>query len=260
MKRDPRNQSLGLPLAAIIVTLALPAGAAAPTPAPHASAPPKATPARSAIPQATAKPKPAPQQAPPESAMQSVTFTNISGFDYVQAPRIDYNFHDGSYKIPERFKAVRSGTELTADTANGNSKTKLMHAAGHVILHQNQPLKSGGDVTKVTQEPSTLTCDKLDADGARKFYVATGDVHFTQANREGSSDTATLDDATHMLHMEGHVHLRDKDQMLDADIVDYNTQTGEAHISGKPALIRLPVETPSPGPPRTPAPKKRRLI
>jgi len=192
--------------------------------------------------------------------MQGVTFTNISGFDYVQAPRIDYNFHDASYKIPSRFKAVRSGTDLTADTANGNSRSKLMHAAGHVVLHQNQPLKSGGDVTKVTQQPSTLTCDKLDADGASKMYVATGNVHFSQADREGSSDVATLNDATHMLHMEGHVHLRDKEQLLDADVVDYNTESGQAQISGKPALIRLPVETPSPGPPRTPAPKKRRLL
>ena len=71
---------------------------------------------------------------------------------------------------------------------------------------------------------------------------------------------ATLDDATHTLHMEGHVHLRDKDQLLDADVVDYNTVTGEAVVGGKPALIRMPLETPAPGSSKTPTPKKRRLL
>ncbi len=186
--------------------------------------------------------------------------TNFSGFDHIQFQHLNYNFTSGEYAIPDRFTATRSGTDITADNANGNSKRKVMHAVGHVIVHQNGPLKSGGDVTKVTQEPSTLTCDKLDADGASKVYVATGNVHFTQAGREGSSNAATLNDATHLLHMEGNVHLRDKEQYLDADVVDYNTETGESQISGKPALIRLPIETPAPGPPKTPAPKKRRIL
>jgi lipopolysaccharide assembly outer membrane protein LptD (OstA) len=232
------RHSVAALLALMVFVSALATNAAQPTALPHK--PDKATP-------------------PPPTSGPQVTFTNISGFDYVQARRIGYNFHSTEYKIPERFRAVRSGTELTADSATGTSNTKIMHAMGHVVIHQHQPLKSGGDVTKVTQDPSTLTCDKLDADGARQIYVATGNVHFTQAAREGSSDTATLDDARHMLHMEGNVHLRDKEQFLDADILDYNTETGETQISGRPAIIRLPIETPTPGPPKTPTPKKRRL-
>jgi len=251
MKIRLRNHSLALLLVACALWLALPAAAAppqvVPKPAPSKTAPRPA-------------PKPVPPPSNPEGSSLGNTLTNFSGFDHIQFQHLNYNFTSGEYKIPDRFTATRSGTDITADTATGNSKKKVMHAAGHVIVHQNAPLKSGGDVTKVTQEPSTLTCDKLDADGNSKNYVATGNVHFSQANREGTSDVATLNDATHMLHMEGHVHLRDKDQYLDADVVDYNTDTGESQISGKPALIRLPIETPTPGPPKTPAPKKRRIL
>jgi lipopolysaccharide assembly outer membrane protein LptD (OstA) len=239
MKTRARNHSLALLLASAMLALTLPTDAAQPTP--HAAV--TGQPAHSDVPSG-----PAPLG------------SSFGGFDHIQAAHLNYNFQTGNYTIPDRFTATRMGTEITADKANGNSKKKVMHADGHVIVHQNQPLKSGGDVTKVTQEPSTLTCDKLDADGIRKFYVAMGNVHFTQATREGSSDAATLDDATHTLHMEGHVHLRDKDQLLDADVVDYNTVTGEAVVGGKPALIRMPIETPTPGPPKTPAPKKRRLL
>jgi lipopolysaccharide assembly outer membrane protein LptD (OstA) len=241
MKTRARNQSLALLLAPAMLALALPTDAAQPTPSPRAAV--TGQPAHSDVPSG-----PAPLG------------TSFGGFDHIQAAHLSYNFQTGNYTIPDRFTATRTGTDITADKANGNSKKKIMHADGHVIVHQNQPLKSGGDVTKVTQEPSTLTCDKLDADGIRKVYVATGNVHFTQAAREGSSDAASLDDATHMLHMEGHVHLRDKDQLLDADVVDYNTVTGEALVGGKPVLIRMPTETPTPGSSKTPAPKKRRII
>jgi lipopolysaccharide assembly outer membrane protein LptD (OstA) len=247
MKTRARNHSLAVLLAPAILALTLPSDAAQPTPgsrpAPH--------------PTALSAPRLPPSTEPstPQSAL-----TNFSGFDHIQFQHLNWSMNSGDFNIPDRFTAVRQGTELTADEGNGNSKKKILHASGHVIVHQTQALKSGGDVTKVTQEPSTLTCDKLDADGARKIYVATGNVHFTQATREGWSDVATLDDATHILHMEGHVHLRDKEQLLDADDVDYNTITGETHVTGKPALIRLPIETPTPGSPKTPAPKKRRLL
>ena len=256
MKTRARNHSLALLLASGMLALTLPTDAAQPTPGSH----PTARAATPAAPRPTAQSAPRPPRSPEPPPFGVTSFTNFSGFDHVSAPVIKYNFQSGNYTIPDRFTAVRSGTELTADTANGNSKKKLLHASGHVIVHQNQPLKSGGDVTKVTQEPSTLTSDKLDVDGIRKVYLATGNVHFTQANREGTSDTATLDDGTHVLHMEGHVHLRENEQLIDADVVDYNTVTGEAQVTGKPALIRMPIETPTPGSSKTPAPKKRRVI
>jgi len=246
MKIHNRTRSLALLLASAVLALASPADAASPAPAS------KPSPHGTSTPRVTVTETPARSDAPAGLA------SSFAGFDHIQAAHLSYNFQSGNYTIPERFTATRSGTEITADKANGNSKKKVMHAEGSVVVHQTQPLKSGGDVTKVTQEPSTLTCDKLDADGLRKLYTAAGNVHFTQANREGSSDVATLDDNTHMLHMEGHVHLRDKEQFLDGDVVDYNTVTGQAEVGGKPhVLVRFPVETPSPGPPKTPAPKKK---
>jgi lipopolysaccharide assembly outer membrane protein LptD (OstA) len=171
---------------------------------------------------------------------------HFSGFDHIQAADIQMNMGTGDFKIPSRFTAVRSGTDITADIGAGNSKKKILHAIGHVLVHQNKQFGTGADATKVTQEPSTLTCDKLDADGTRKFYVATGSVHFTQTNRDMTSNGGTLDDVNHVLHLEGDVHVRDKDQYVDADVLDYNTQTGELNLHGTPATMRLPAESPAP--------------
>jgi len=184
-----------------------------------------------------------------------------AGLDNIQAADIMWNMTSGEFNVPGRFTAIRSGTEISADNGVGNSKQKTLHATGHVIVHQNKQFGTGTDTAKVTQEPSTLTCDKLDADGVRKFYVATGNVHFTQTNRDMTSHSGTLDDAKHLLHLEGNVHIRDKDRYYDADVLDYNTQTGDADMHGRPAMIRLPVESPAPAtakPQATGKPKKGR--
>ncbi len=91
-----------------------------------------------------------------------------------------------------------------------------MHAYGHVVVHQNEPLHNGGKAADLTQRPSTLTCDTLDVDGNRQIYTANGDMHFTQeGGHEASSDRAVLDDGNHHLHMEGHVHVRNGEQTID---------------------------------------------
>jgi lipopolysaccharide assembly outer membrane protein LptD (OstA) len=58
--------------------------------------------------------------------------------------------------------------------------------------------------------------------------------------------------------MEGHVHIKDKEQYLDADVVDYNTATGEMNAHGGPVSIRVPLETSGPVAPATARPKKKK--
>lgn len=183
----------------------------------------------------------APGTAQPQTPNRGIE--NFAGFDHISAEYIKWNMTDGKFQIPKRYTAFRGGTDISADSASGNSKKKLLHAVGNVVVHQKKQFGTGADAAKVTQEPSTLTCDKLDADGLRKFYVANGNVHFTQVDRDATSNAGTLDDVNHMLHLEGNVHIRDKDQYVDADVVDYNTQTGEVTIHGAPALVRMPPES-----------------
>ena len=94
-------------------------------------------------------------------------FKNVGGFDHIQSDDVQYNLNNGDFTLRDRFTAVREGTEITADRASGNSKSRLLHAEGHVVVHQNQPLKQSGRAADLTQKPSTLTCDKLDVDGNR---------------------------------------------------------------------------------------------
>jgi lipopolysaccharide assembly outer membrane protein LptD (OstA) len=189
------------------------------------------------------------------------TMSHIGGFDHITTSKFDFNLNSGDFVIPGHFTATRSGTDVTADQATGNSKSKIMHAQGHVVVHQNQALAGHGDNTaKFTERPSTLTCDKLDVDGTRKLFTATGNMHFVQeGGREATSDTAVLDDANHHLHMEGHVHVRNGEQTVDADVLDYDTQTGQLDGNGD-VTITAPVETAQPGPPGSPKPKKKRRI
>ncbi|GAC1300393.1 MAG: hypothetical protein NVSMB19_06900 [Vulcanimicrobiaceae bacterium] len=184
--------------------------------------------------------------------------SNIAGFDRIHTDKINFNINNGDFTIPDPFSATRQGTDVTADRANGNSKTKILHAEGHVVVHQNQPLANRGKTTDLTQRPSTLTCDKLDVDGTRKLYTAIGNMHFTQeGGRDATSDTAVLNDVTHKLHMEGHVHVKNGEQTISADTLDYDTQTGQLDGNGN-VTITSPVESPPPGG-GIARPKKRKL-
>jgi|HubBroStandDraft_3_1064219.scaffolds.fasta_scaffold363039_1 lipopolysaccharide transport protein LptA len=176
-------------------------------------------------------------------------FRNFGGFDTITTRTIDTNLNTGSFSVPEHFDATRTGTEISADRATGNTKKKIVHAVGNVVVHRTAPLESNGDSAKYTQEPSTLTCDKLEVDGTKKLYTAIGNVHFTQASRDATADRGTLNDATNELHLQGNVHVRDKDQYLDAQDVVYNTKSGDVHAIGNPVMVRAPVATP--GPPGT---------
>jgi lipopolysaccharide assembly outer membrane protein LptD (OstA) len=194
----------------------------------------------------------------PDTAEGGTSVSHIAGFDHIQTDKFDYNLNTGDFSIPGHFTATRQGTDVTADHATGNSKAKVMHAEGHVIVHQT-PGGPPGHTSELTSRPSTLTCDKLDVDGTRKLYTATGNMHYTQeGGREATSDTAVLDDASHHLHMQGHVHVRSGDQTVDSDALDYDTVTGQLDGNGN-VTITAPVETPAPGPARTPRPKKRKL-
>jgi lipopolysaccharide transport protein LptA len=184
-------------------------------------------------------------------------FSHVAGFDHIQTDDVQYNLNTGDFTLKDRFSATRQGTDITADSGSGNSKRKILHAQGHVVVHQTKPLNAKGDTGTVTQQPSTLTCDKLDVDGTRKLYQANGNVHFSQEGREAFADSGQLDETTSTLHLEGHVRIRDKEQYLEGDTVDYNTTTGEMNAKGAPVTIRTPVETPGPAPAPTPRPKKK---
>jgi lipopolysaccharide export system protein LptA len=202
--------------------------------------------------------------APEVPAGPSSMISHVGGFDRITTEKFDFNLNSGDFVIPGHFTAVRQGTDVTADQATGNSKTKVMHATGHVIVHQNQAIPGHGpNASRFTEKPSTLTCDKLDVDGTRKLFTATGNMHFTQeGGREATSDTAILDDANHHLHMEGHVHVKNGEQSVDADVLDYDTLTGQLDGNGDVTIV-APLDTPAPGAPG-PAPsgkpKKKRLL
>jgi lipopolysaccharide assembly outer membrane protein LptD (OstA) len=183
---------------------------------------------------------------------------HVGGFDHISTQKFQYNLNTGDFTIPGHFTATREGMDITADRATGNSRKKLIHAEGNVVVHQRQPVAEHGKAADLTERPSTLTCDKLDVDGTKKTYVANGNMHFTQeGGREALADNAVLDDANHHLHMQGHVHVKSGEQTVDADVLDYDTLSGELEGSGN-VTISAPVETPTPGPPGAPKPKKRR--
>jgi lipopolysaccharide export system protein LptA len=233
--------------AAALLCASVPAAAPA-QPSPRAAAP---APHASAKPPAPAPPAPEPESTVPDRA----GFSHVAGFDHIQTDDVKYNLNTGEFSLKDRFTAVREDTDITADTGSGNSKKKVLHAQGHVIVHSKKRIEGSG-ASAVTEEPSTLTCDKLDVDGTRKLYQATGSVHFTQGDRDATADAGTLDDAHNVLHLEGHVHIKDKEQYLDADVVDYNTQSGEMNAHGGPVSIRVPLETPGPVQPQ-PRPKRK---
>lgn len=181
----------------------------------------------------------------------------IGGFD-IRSAAIDYNYSSGEYTIPSRFTATNGGTAISADHARGNSKRKVIVADGNVVVHQSRtPMKAGAAPSHFTQAPSTLTGDHIDADGVAKFYTVIGHVRFTQGEREASADRGTFNDVTNEVHMEGHAVIKDQGQTLDADVVDYNTQTGDGNASGNVTVV-TPIATPAPHSGQAPRKKKTR--
>ncbi|MBD5605962.1 MAG: hypothetical protein IAI48_12875 [Candidatus Eremiobacteraeota bacterium] len=199
-------------------------------------------------------------EAPPDAG---TSMSHIGGFDNITTAHVSFNLNTGDFTIPGHFTATRQGSDVTADRATGNSHSKIMHAVGNVIVHQNAALSGHTPSTsKLTERPSTLTCDKLDVDGTRKLFTATGNMHFSQeGGREATSDRAVLDDANHHLHMEGHVHVKNGEQSIDASVLDYDTLSGQLDGDGD-VTITAPVDTPAPGlprPARTGKPKRHVL-
>ena len=172
--------------------------------------------------------------------------SHFGGFDSIKTERFNFNLNTGDFSIPGHFTATREGSDVTADRASGNSKRKIMHAQGNVVVHDDGTGGAhGAKTSELAQKPSTLTCDTLDVDGTTKIYTATGNMHFVQAGREARSDRAVLDDANHHLHMEGNVHVKNGDQTIDAAVLDYDTQSGQLDGNGNVTIV-APVETAAP--------------
>lgn len=217
-------------------------------------------PVKSAVPQKSGTPAPSsdPVQSTPPPPAADTGASNVAGFSHIKTDKVSFNINNGDFTIPDRFTATRPGSDITADRATGNSKQKQLHAEGHVVVHQMSAATGTKSTNDLSQRPSTLTCDRLDVDGIKKIYYATGNMHFTQeGGREATSDNAVLDDANHHLHLEGHAHVRKDDQVIDADTLDYDTASGELEANGD-VTITAPYQTAPPGAAASAAPKKKR--
>ena len=178
----------------------------------------------------------------------------------IESNDLETNLKTEDFNFPVKVKFSRPGTDIVGDRAHGNSGRKLATFEGNVVLHQLGALPVGGKAAASSgADPSTLTCDRLDVDGLRKLYAATGHVHFTQADKSANADHGTLDDTSHILHLDGNVHIARGDSTLDGNQVDYNIDTGEVHSVGSPVIMKAPIPPPSPGPiVPTKAPKKKK--
>ena len=137
---------------------------------------------------------------------------SAAGFTFsdwqVSTAQFDYNWESGAFNAPGHITLTRPGSNIEADRANGNSKTKQATLTGDVVLHDsNGVLTSFAGPGATSHEPATLTCSLLQIDGVSKTYTATGSVHFTQGPSTVTADRAVMNGFTHDLHLYGNVHL-----------------------------------------------------
>jgi lipopolysaccharide assembly outer membrane protein LptD (OstA) len=204
---------------------------------------------------AFAQTRPAPKPAP---ALPSSTLTN--GQFSVETDETNYNLTNGDFDMPHHVHFTRPGTDVTGDRAHGNTRANTITITGHVVLHQTGAVNSlGAGAQKVTsEEPSTLTTDELFVDGKAKTYTANGNVHWSQGNKRLSADHGVLNEVTHLLNLQGNVHIEQDQQSMDADRVDYDTDTEQGTAYGAPVVAKMPVEAPGPGVTAPPTPKPKR--
>ena len=200
---------------------------------------------------------PAPKASPGAPAVTASGGLSTGNFN-VETDQTDYDLKSGDFTMPHHVHFTRPGTDVTGDSAKGNSQRGTLTITGNVILHQNGPLGGVSASNKVSQAPSTLTTNQLAVDSKRKQYVATGAVRFTQSSRVVTAQRGVLDEANHTLDLNGTVHIEDGPQTLDADTVHYDTLTEHVDVHGAPVIIRAPAATPLPSSPKpTRAPKHR---
>jgi lipopolysaccharide export system protein LptA len=182
----------------------------------------------------------------------------LSTPDYqIQTSETHWNFNTGEFTMPHRVRFSRPGTDAVGDKANGNSKQGTATLIGRVVVHDSGNATEAGDAAYHGSGPATLTCDKLEIDSKSKLYTATGNVHFSQGARTGTSDRAVLNRANGTLHLEGTVHLSENGSTLSADSVDYNLNTKDADVHGNPASMTQPAnKPPEPAPTAGPAKPK----
>jgi len=136
-----------------------------------------------------------------------------AGFNFsdwqVSTGELDWNYQTGSFTTPGHVRLQRPGSDIQADRATGNTKSKQAYLTGNVWLHdRNGVLTNFGGGTVGGSKPATLTCDTLQIDGVSKIYTATGHVHFTQGSSFVTADRAIMNGFTHDMHLYGHVTLR----------------------------------------------------
>ncbi|HEX5274029.1 MAG TPA: LPS export ABC transporter periplasmic protein LptC [Candidatus Rubrimentiphilum sp.] len=135
-----------------------------------------------------------------------------AGFNFsdwqVSTGELDWNYQTGSFTTPGHVRLTRTGSDIEANRANGNTKTRQAFLQGNVSLHdRNGVLTNFGGGTLGGSKPATLTCDALQIDGVTKIYTATGHVHFVQGGSYVTADRAIMNGFTHDLHLYGNVTL-----------------------------------------------------
>jgi lipopolysaccharide export system protein LptA len=197
---------------------------------------------------------PSPSSAP---AQPGAGTTTINGYR-VETSTTDWNANTGAFTMPNEVRVYRAGSDARGDRAHGNSKGGTFVLEGNVVLHDSGQAPEGKEAGADYNGPATITCDTLTIESKSKNYDAQGNVHFVQGTRTGVARHATLNQTTHQLHLDGDVLLVDGQTTFRAEVVDYNLQTKDVKSSGAPIIIKEPVQSPSPGPPSSPRPTRRR--
>jgi lipopolysaccharide assembly outer membrane protein LptD (OstA) len=203
----------------------------------------------------------APQKKPAANAAANNGGLSTKDFR-IETNETQYNYGSGRFTMPHRVKFFRPGTDVTGDSAQGNSQTGQVTITGHVVLHDNGNSAEARDAgAPAGNGPSTLQCDQLEIDSKRKVYVATGNVHFVQGTRTATADTGRLDQGGHSLDLQGNVHLTDGGSTFSGNTVHYDTLTKDVNTTGNPSVMTQPAGAAGFGAPKsslpTAPPKKK---
>ncbi len=160
---------------------------------------------------------------------------------HIETDKFHVNEKTGDFDMPDHVHFTRPGTDLTGDRAKGNEKTENVVVTGNVVLHNAGGFQPNSvSPVKVGSEPQTITCDELAVDAKAKNYIATGNMHFTQGARSATAARGQLDEAHHLLTLDGGVEISDAKQSFRGDHMTYDTLTGDVRANGSPGVLDAP--------------------
>jgi len=176
----------------------------------------------------------------------NVKFTSTD--TVLTSDEVTYDKQTKTAASPGKISVTNPDCDLTGDKGTADFNKKLIVVEGNVTMlakPKKTDEKTDPDSVKAKlNEPTTITCPRIQYQYKDKIATATGGVNFKQAKRSGSAQKAVYDQKKELLTLTGDVKGTDEDgQTFSAPEVVISLKKGDEWMEAKNANASFKIDT-----------------